>query len=112
MKSCWKQLHGDGGAGDHFLEGLVAGGQTRWRSRHLFRAAAHICVWSRCHFLLGFSPNPSIEFYDQEPGERRLPHSSTCSISLSPPGGVEYERQVKELMEMSIKGSHGFGKIS
>ncbi|XP_013856467.1 G2/M phase-specific E3 ubiquitin-protein ligase [Austrofundulus limnaeus] len=60
---------------------------------------------------LGFTPNPSIEFYDQEPGERRVPYSSTCSITLFLPRGVESDGDFTELMEMSIKCSHGFGKV-
>jgi hypothetical protein len=35
---------------------------------------------------LGFPDRCSINFYDQEPGVKRIPFASTCSLSVSPQG--------------------------
>ncbi|KAF6739611.1 hypothetical protein FQA47_004892 [Oryzias melastigma] len=60
---------------------------------------------------LGFQQPVLIEFYDQEPGTRRIPYASTCSLTLFLPRGVGEEEDFKELMNTAIKGSLGFGKV-
>ncbi|KAL3988970.1 hypothetical protein ACER0C_013288 [Sarotherodon galilaeus] len=60
---------------------------------------------------LGFPQSCNIDFYDQEPGMRRIPYASTCSLSLYLPRGVADEDQFKDLMNDALKGSLGFGKV-
>ncbi|XP_039525893.1 G2/M phase-specific E3 ubiquitin-protein ligase-like [Pimephales promelas] len=60
---------------------------------------------------LGFPHNCEIQFYDQEPGSQRFPFSSTCALILYLPRGITEEAIFKDLMQMSIKGSVGFGKV-
>lgn len=64
-----------------------------------------------CAPPLGFPHPCSIKFYDQEQGIRRIPFSSTCSLSLSLPRGLESETQFRDLMSLALRGSMGFGKV-
>ena len=61
--------------------------------------------------LLGFSRLIAISFYDQEDAQGR-PWSSTCSLELRLPRGVEDTKAFEELMVSSLKESCGFGKVS
>ena len=60
---------------------------------------------------LGFPNRCTIDFYDQEPGVKRLPFASTCSLSLSLPRGMDSETEFRELMCLALRGSLGFGKM-
>ncbi|KAM4534249.1 uncharacterized protein PAE49_022536 [Odontesthes bonariensis] len=60
---------------------------------------------------LGFPTEPSIEFYDQEPGVRRLPYASTCSLTIYLPRGVARDEELVEMLLLALKGSLGFGKV-
>ncbi|KAK2814659.1 hypothetical protein Q5P01_000862 [Channa striata] len=60
---------------------------------------------------LGFPHPCTITFYDQEPGSRRIPYASTCSLTISLPRGVEEEQEFNDLMNTARKGSLGFGKV-
>jgi hypothetical protein len=59
----------------------------------------------------GFSDRCSINFYDQEPGVKRIPFASTCSLSLFLPRGMECETEFRDLMCLALRGSLGFGKM-
>jgi hypothetical protein len=59
---------------------------------------------------LGFESPLTIEFYDMEKNVRRLPHASTCSMSLSIPRGIEGPMEFKELMCAALLGCFGFGR--
>ncbi|KAM4537018.1 G2/M phase-specific E3 ubiquitin-protein ligase-like [Odontesthes bonariensis] len=53
---------------------------------------------------LGFPEEPSIEFYDQERGVRRLPYASTCSLTLYLPRGIDEEDQLEGIWRIVIHG--------
>ena len=59
---------------------------------------------------LGFPNRCSINFYDQEPGVKRIPFASTFA-SLFLPRGMECETEFRELMGLELRGSLGFGKM-
>ena len=54
----------------------------------------------------GFSDRCSINFYDQEPGVKRIPFAS-----LFLPRGMECETEFRELMGLELRGSLDFGKM-
>ncbi|XP_033729915.1 uncharacterized protein LOC117319187, partial [Pecten maximus] len=56
----------------------------------------------------GFQQKISIAFYDQEPGVKRNPFSSTCSLQLSLPRNIQDSDILKELMLTALKDSYGF----
>lgn len=60
---------------------------------------------------LGFPHNCEIQFYDQEPESQRIPYSSTCALILYLPKSITEDVVFKDLMQMSIKVSVGFGKV-
>ncbi|KAL2077900.1 hypothetical protein ACEWY4_025585 [Coilia grayii] len=60
---------------------------------------------------LGFPQDCGIDFYDQEPGTRRVPYASTCSQTVYLPRGVGSEEEFMDLMTLALKGSLGFGKV-
>uniref|UniRef100_A0A667ZD87 HECT domain-containing protein n=1 Tax=Myripristis murdjan TaxID=586833 RepID=A0A667ZD87_9TELE len=60
---------------------------------------------------LGFKGKPSIDFYEQESGQRHLPYASTCSMCLYLPRGVTQENELHLMLLQSIKDSLGFGKV-
>ena len=57
---------------------------------------------------LGFDRFLAIDFYNQEPGEKRLPWSSTCSMSLKLPRGVGDPDVFADLLKLSLSEGHGF----
>ncbi|KAK0147047.1 G2/M phase-specific E3 ubiquitin-protein ligase [Merluccius polli] len=59
---------------------------------------------------LGFPSKPSIDFYEQEAGQRRLPFASTCIMCLYLPRGVTEEGILHDMLFQAIRGSLGFGK--
>lgn len=59
---------------------------------------------------LGFPSKPTIDFFDQEAGVRRLPYSSTCSLHLFLPRGVSSEEEMTDLISTAVKCGMGFGK--
>ena len=57
----------------------------------------------------GFPKNPSIKFCDDD----RLPKASTCDVSITFPrklGLLQFD-QFKEMLDLSILGSCGFGNV-
>ena len=50
-------------------------------------------------------------FYSQEIGRKRLPWSSTCSMSLMIPRNVGDPDVFCGLLKQSLTEGHGFGKI-
>ncbi|XP_038560055.1 G2/M phase-specific E3 ubiquitin-protein ligase-like [Micropterus salmoides] len=60
---------------------------------------------------LGFPRKPSIDFYEQEAGLRRLPYASTCTMCLYLPRGVSQEEELHEMILLATRGSLGFGKV-
>ena len=59
---------------------------------------------------LGYSRHITISFYDQESAKRR-PCSSTCSLELHLPRGVEDVEAFNERMVSSLRERCGFGKV-
>lgn len=60
---------------------------------------------------LGFQRKCEIQFYEQETGVKRIPYSSTCALILYLPRGVTEEEVFKDLMQLAMKESFGFGKV-
>ncbi|XP_038560059.1 G2/M phase-specific E3 ubiquitin-protein ligase-like [Micropterus salmoides] len=60
---------------------------------------------------LGFPRKPSVDFYEQEAGLRRLPYASTCTMCLYLPRGVSQEEELHEMLLLATRGSLGFGKV-
>ena len=60
---------------------------------------------------LGFYRLICIGFYSQEIGRKRLPWSSTCSMSLIIPRNVGDPDVFCGLLKQSLTEWHGFGKI-
>ena len=60
---------------------------------------------------LGFDRLITVEFFDFDGNVRRRPWSSTCALTLHLPRGVEKPQEFNALMEESLLGCHGFGKI-
>lgn len=60
---------------------------------------------------LGFPNKPTINFYDQEPGQRRLPYTSTCMLCLYLLRGVVQEEALHGMLLQGTKNSLGFGKV-
>lgn len=60
---------------------------------------------------LGFPQDCGIDFFDQEPGIKRVPYASTCSQTVFLPRGMESEEEFASLMSLALKGSLGFGKV-
>ncbi|KAJ8246601.1 hypothetical protein GJAV_G00253300 [Gymnothorax javanicus] len=60
---------------------------------------------------LGFPGECIIRFSDQEPGTRRLPYASTCAVTLHLPRGIDESVEFRDMMDMALKGSLGFGKV-
>ena len=46
----------------------------------------------------GFESRISIDFYTQEGGEKRLPHSSTCALVINLPRGLSSEEELQTLL--------------
>lgn len=59
---------------------------------------------------LGFDNPISIEFYDHSDREKRLPWSSTCSLSLNLPRGITDPLAMRGMMGRCLKEGQGFGK--
>ena len=59
---------------------------------------------------LGFGHEMVLDFYDVSEKETRLPWSSTCSLSLYLPRGVEEPDKFNSLICRSLQECHGFGK--
>ncbi|KAI9535788.1 hypothetical protein NQZ68_040450 [Dissostichus eleginoides] len=47
---------------------------------------------------LGFPNKPSIDFYTQEAGMRRLPYASTCAMTLFLPRGITEEQELHNIL--------------
>ncbi|KAK5854499.1 hypothetical protein PBY51_004687 [Eleginops maclovinus] len=60
---------------------------------------------------LGFPSKPCINFYTQEAGQRRLPYTSTCAMTLFLPRGITEEQKLHNLLNQSVKDSWGFLKV-
>ncbi|XP_034072357.1 uncharacterized protein LOC117546280 isoform X3 [Gymnodraco acuticeps] len=60
---------------------------------------------------LGFPNKPSIDFYTQEAGVRRLPYASTCAMTLFLPRGITEEQELHNILNQSVKDSLGFLKV-
>ncbi|XP_042268207.1 uncharacterized protein LOC121897638 isoform X1 [Thunnus maccoyii] len=60
---------------------------------------------------LGFPRKPSIDFYEQEAGQRRLPYASTCVMCLYLPRGVTQEDELHGMLFQATRESLGFGKV-
>ncbi|XP_042267619.1 uncharacterized protein LOC121897287 isoform X2 [Thunnus maccoyii] len=60
---------------------------------------------------LGFPRKPSIDFYEQEAGQRRLPYASTCMMCLYLPRGVTQEDELHGMLFQATRESLGFGKV-
>ncbi|XP_071399935.1 G2/M phase-specific E3 ubiquitin-protein ligase-like [Centroberyx affinis] len=60
---------------------------------------------------LGFLGKPSIDFYHQEAGQRRLPYASTCMMCMYLPRGVTQEEELHQMLFQAIRDSLGFGKV-
>ena len=60
---------------------------------------------------LGFPNKPSIDFYTQEAGVRRLPYASTCAMTLFLPRGITEEQELHSIQNQSVKDSLGFLKV-
>ncbi|KAK5918883.1 hypothetical protein CgunFtcFv8_022826 [Champsocephalus gunnari] len=60
---------------------------------------------------LGFPHKPSIDFYTQEAGMRRLPYASTCAMTLFLPRGITEEQELHDILKQSLKDSCGFLKV-
>ncbi|XP_067445137.1 uncharacterized protein [Thunnus thynnus] len=60
---------------------------------------------------LGFPRKPSIDFYKQEAGQRRLPYASTCMMCLYLPRGVTQEDELHGMLFQATRESLGFGKV-
>ncbi|KAJ4938700.1 hypothetical protein JOQ06_003309 [Pogonophryne albipinna] len=60
---------------------------------------------------LGFPNKPSIDFYTQEAGVRRLPYASTCAMTLFLPRGITEEQELHNILNQSVKDSWGFLKV-
>lgn len=58
----------------------------------------------------GFESPLTIGFYDMENDMKRLPHASTCSMSLANPRSVEEPKDFNDLMCAALLGCFGFGK--
>ncbi|KAG5267078.1 hypothetical protein AALO_G00239610 [Alosa alosa] len=50
-----------------------------------------------CPPPLGFLHHCTIDFFDQEPGARRLPYASTCSLTLTPLEGLRMRQSSRKL---------------
>ncbi|KAI9541253.1 hypothetical protein NQZ68_032257 [Dissostichus eleginoides] len=48
--------------------------------------------------MLGFPNKPSIDFYTQEVGVRRLPYASTCAMTLFLPRGITEEQELHNIL--------------
>ena len=59
---------------------------------------------------LGFSGPLSLEFYDNDDGEKRLPWSSTCALTLHLPRQYNQPEELKLLLSQCLQESQGFGK--
>ncbi|KAK1875428.1 G2/M phase-specific E3 ubiquitin-protein ligase [Dissostichus eleginoides] len=57
---------------------------------------------------LGFPNKPSIDFYTQEAGMRRLPYASTCAMTLFLPRGITEEQELHNILNQSVKDSWAF----
>ncbi|XP_024116641.1 uncharacterized protein LOC112138307 isoform X2 [Oryzias melastigma] len=60
---------------------------------------------------LGFTSKPSVDFYTQEDGQRRLPYSSTCAMVLFLPRGVTEEGELHDMLCQCVRECIGFGKV-
>ena len=69
------------------------------------------CSGADCIPPLDFDKRPTIEFYNQEQGQRRLPSSSTCSLILWLPRGILEPSEMADLMYQAINLSAGFGRV-
>ena len=56
----------------------------------------------------GFENKLSMQFYDNEPKETRLPFTSTCSLTFSLPRGCS---ELSSLIIKAVKESQGFHKF-
>uniref|UniRef100_A0A3B1KH66 G2/M phase-specific E3 ubiquitin-protein ligase-like n=1 Tax=Astyanax mexicanus TaxID=7994 RepID=A0A3B1KH66_ASTMX len=59
---------------------------------------------------LGFSPKPSINFYQPEGRGCRLPYASTCMMGLFLPRGVKCQAELNTILLRAVRDSAGFGK--
>lgn len=59
---------------------------------------------------LGFDYPLVIAFYDMDANSRRLPWSSTCSLTLNHPRGFEDAQQFNALISNALLNCYGFGK--
>ena len=59
---------------------------------------------------LGFTNKPSIDFFHQEAGRRRMPYASTCMMCLYLPRGITQEDELQRMLFQAIRDSMGFGK--
>lgn len=59
---------------------------------------------------LGFDYPIVIYFYDMDANSRRLPWSSTCSLTLNLPRGFEDAQQFNALISNALLNCYGFGK--
>lgn len=59
---------------------------------------------------LGFDDHLTIAFYDQQDHVKRIPWSSTCTLTLYLPRGFDDTQEFKLLMRMALMNGVGFGK--
>ena len=59
---------------------------------------------------LGFDGPICIEFYETEENVKRYPWSSTCSLTLFLPRGIEDPKEFNSLLTHALENGVGFGK--
>ena len=62
--------------------------------------------------VLGFHKMLEIDFFNYQPGVRRFPTASTCSLRLVLPRGVPSYEEFESLINQALReGSHDFGQV-
>ena len=62
--------------------------------------------------VLGFHKMIEIDFFNYQPGVRRFPTASTCSLRLTLPRGVPSYEEFESLITQALReGSHDFGQL-
>ena len=62
--------------------------------------------------VLGFHKMLEIDFFNYQPGVRRFPTASTCSLCLVLPRGVPSYEEFESLINQALReGSHDFGQV-
>ncbi|KAL2102352.1 hypothetical protein ACEWY4_001520 [Coilia grayii] len=118
LRAIFKPIYSDEGSNWKELEEDTMFSFERWlvaieegQSEHTLEEFLVFATGADHVPALGFPQDCGIDFYDQEPGTRRVPYASTCSQTVYLPRGVGSEEEFVDLMTLALKGSLGFGKV-